>query len=47
LNPAHYNRAQLESLLVPYAGSLEIYRISRFVNSPANDGPECIEPVSA
>jgi len=46
LNPAHYNRAQLESMLVPYAGSLEICRISRFVNSPANDGPECVEPVS-
>jgi len=46
LNPAHYNRAQLESMLVPYAESLEICRISRFVNSPANDGPECVEPVS-
>ena len=46
LNPAHYNRAQLESMLVPYAGSLETCRISRFVNSPANDGPECVEPVS-
>jgi len=46
LNPAHYNRAQLESMLVPYAGSLETCRISRFVNSPAHDGPECVEPVS-
>ncbi|MGI9320240.1 MAG: SOS response-associated peptidase [Thiogranum sp.] len=46
LNPAHYNRAQLESMLVPYAGSLETCRISRFVNSPANDGPECVEPDS-
>lgn len=46
LNSTRYKRAQLESMLVPYAGSLETYRISRFVNSPANDGPECVEPVS-
>jgi len=45
LNPAHYNRAQLESMLVPYAGSLETHRISRFVNSTANEGSECVEPV--
>jgi len=46
LNTAHYKRAQLESMLVPYAGNLETHRISRFVNSPANDGPECVEAVS-
>jgi len=46
LNLAHCNRAQLESMLVPYAGVLETYRISRFVNSPANDGPECVEPAN-
>jgi len=45
LNPAHYNRAQLESMLVPYAGSLEIDQISRFVNSPENDGPGCVAPI--
>ena len=45
LNPAHYNRAQLESMLVPYAGSLEIDQISRFVNSPENDGPGCVAPL--
>jgi putative SOS response-associated peptidase YedK len=33
-------------LLVPYAGSdLECYEVSRFVNGPANDSPECIAPV--
>jgi putative SOS response-associated peptidase YedK len=46
LNTAHYKRVQLESMLVPYAGRLEIDRISRRVNSPENDGPECIEPES-
>jgi putative SOS response-associated peptidase YedK len=45
LNPAHYNRAQLESMLVPYAGSLEIDQISRFVNSPENGGPGCVAPL--
>ena len=43
LNPAHFNRARLESLLVPYAGRLETWPVSRRVNSPANDEPECIE----
>jgi putative SOS response-associated peptidase YedK len=42
LNPAHYNRAQLESMLVPYSGQLETYPVSYKVNSPSNDGPECI-----
>lgn len=42
LNPVHYNRAQLASMLVPYSGRLEIYPVSRRVNSPAHDGPECM-----
>lgn len=36
----------LLELLRPYGGSdLETYRVSRLVNSPANNRPECIEPV--
>ncbi len=34
------------SLLKPYEGALEAYPVSTLVNSPANDVPECIEPVS-
>jgi putative SOS response-associated peptidase YedK len=34
------------SLLQPYeAADLESYEVSRFVNGPANDTPECIAPV--
>ncbi len=33
------------SLLEPYeAGDLESYEVSKFVNSPANDSPECLQP---
>jgi putative SOS response-associated peptidase YedK len=35
--------SELSSLLAPYRGDdLETYEVSRFVNSPANDSPECI-----
>ena len=47
LNATRYDRARLESMLVPYAGALEINRISRLVNSPKNDGPDIVKPVSA
>ncbi len=33
-------------LLKPYEGVLEAYPVSTLVNSPANDEPGCIEPVS-
>ena len=39
----HFNRAQLESLLVPYTGELKTYPVSRLVNSPKNDDPRCIK----
>ena len=33
-------------LMAPYeAADLECYEVSRYVNSPANDSPECIKPV--
>lgn len=35
------------SLLRPYSGNdLEIFEVSRAVNSPANDTPECVRPVA-
>jgi len=44
LNTEHFNRAQLEALLVPFGGKLEAYPVSRRVNSPNNDDPYCMEP---
>ncbi len=43
LNTRHYNRAQLDALLAPYVGPLEIYPVSRHVNSPRHDDPQCVE----
>ncbi|MDQ4126373.1 MAG: SOS response-associated peptidase [Actinomycetota bacterium] len=40
-------RDELTGLLVPYPGDdLETYPVSRFVNSPGNDDPRCIEPAA-
>jgi putative SOS response-associated peptidase YedK len=34
-------------LMAPYeAPDLECYEVSRYVNSPANDSPDCITPVT-
>lgn len=38
--------SSLHGLLRPYPGRLSTFAVSRLVNSVANDGPECIEPVS-
>lgn len=55
LPKAHYEawldpeaeRDELTGLLVPYPGDdLETYPVSRFVNSPGNDDPRCIEPAA-
>ena len=43
LNPTHSNRAQLQSMLVPYAGSIDVYPVSKRVNSPKNDDAGCTE----
>ena len=32
-------------LLIPYEGELMAYEVSKIVNSPANDVPECRDPV--
>lgn len=45
LDPAG-NPDILLALLRPYAAPLDVYEVSSIVNSAANDGPACIEPVS-
>jgi putative SOS response-associated peptidase YedK len=41
------NVAELQSLLTPFqADQMEAYTVSTLVNSPRNDSPECIAPVS-
>jgi putative SOS response-associated peptidase YedK len=37
---------ELGDLLVPSANGLVTYPVSTLVNSPANDGPRCIEPIA-
>lgn len=46
LAAGHYDRAQLQALLVPYGGSLETYPVSAQVNSPKHDDVRCIEPAT-
>jgi putative SOS response-associated peptidase YedK len=43
LNTAHYNRVQLESVLVPYAGAIEACGVSQYVNNPKHDDARCLE----
>ena len=43
LNTRHYDRAQLDALMAPYAGALEAYPVSRHVNNPRHDDPQCVE----
>lgn len=46
LDPGLKDQAELLSMLQPYpAEEMEGYEVSRVVNSPANDGPECVAPV--
>jgi putative SOS response-associated peptidase YedK len=48
LDPAVQEPKKLEPLLVPYSGQdLTAYPISRWVNSPRNQGPQCIKPIDA
>ena len=37
----------LRALLVPYAGAMKAYPVSKLVNKPGTDGPECIVPEQA
>lgn len=43
----HGSPERLLALLRPPASALDVYEVSSFVNSAANDGPECIAPASA
>jgi putative SOS response-associated peptidase YedK len=48
LDPANQDVDELVALLKPFAGDeLEAYEVSRFVNAPENDSPECIAPLMA
>ena len=45
LDPDHRNEEALLSLLRPYdPEEMEMFPVSRYVNSPANDGAQCIVP---
>jgi putative SOS response-associated peptidase YedK len=43
LNTNHFNRSQLESMLVPFAGPMNADPVSRYVNSPKHDDPGCLD----
>jgi putative SOS response-associated peptidase YedK len=46
LDPAS-ERAELTGLLAPYPeDEMEAYPVSRFVNSPSNNDPRCVEPAA-
>jgi putative SOS response-associated peptidase YedK len=48
LDPDHGDPESLLALLrAEDPQELEMYPVSRFVNSPANDGPECVEAAAA
>ncbi len=48
LDPGYPDLDRLRSLLVPYTATpMEAYRVSKVVNSPANDSPDNIQPVGA
>lgn len=48
LDPSVGDPARLQELLVPYDGSvMETVPVSRAVNSPANDTPDCLAPLVA
>ncbi len=47
LAPEEQEAGSLDHLLVPYpADEMKAYPVSRLVNSPSNDQPDCILPVS-
>jgi len=48
LNPVESRTEVLLPLLKPYAAAeMQAYPVSRLVNTPANDSPECVHPVPA
>jgi len=48
LDPANRDVAALRAMLRPFAaGEMTAYPVSRYVNSPQHEGPECVSPVEA
>jgi len=46
LSPDEQTAAALQPLLIPYSDEeMEAYPVSRFVNRPANNSPECVTPI--
>ena len=46
LDPTEHRREKLVPLLRPAANDLlAMYPVSRYVNKPANEGPDCIAPL--
>ncbi|MGO9469710.1 MAG: SOS response-associated peptidase [Isosphaeraceae bacterium] len=46
LDPGIHDPKRLAPLLVPFpADEMEVYPVSRLVNDPQNDVPECIQPI--
>ena len=47
LAPEEQSSETLQPLLIPYTGEeMEAYPVSRLVNRPTNDSPECIAPLT-
>jgi len=47
LDPANQENEKLVSMLRPYEGDdLNVFPVSKYVNSPLNDSPKCIEKVA-
>ena len=46
LDPRNNDAADLSGLLAPYpAEPMTAYPVSTFVNSPKNEGAECVSPI--
>ncbi|MBI9077143.1 MAG: SOS response-associated peptidase [Desulfatibacillum sp.] len=47
LNPQKTNPGQLKEILeTRYLGEMETYPVSKAVNSPSHNGPDCMEPIT-
>jgi putative SOS response-associated peptidase YedK len=47
LDPTEHNTDRLKALLVPFdVERMTACPVSRVVNSPGHDSPDCIEPIS-
>lgn len=47
LDPDYYNVADLQAMLRPFPETqMQAYPVSRAVNNPHHDGPDCLEPLA-